>query len=394
MDFNMLNNLGADNEQKPLKQINRKKLMKTIGIIIIVLLIITMIILYVKNVKVREFFDKYIFRKEVYENNLDSIALTEEDNNYSYAFSKYIVVLNNNVLDMYNSSGKKEHSLAVEISNPIFDSNDKYLVIAEKNGQKIYVVADNNILWQSGVKGNIENITINKNGYVSVVTSDISYKTAVITYDSLGNELFTQYLAATYAIDIAISEDNKFLAIAQANFSGSLIQSSIEIISIEKKEKEYTYNAESNKLIINIEYQDKNKLICMYDNCVHIIENNESKELTTYDYKDTLFVDINLKDTIAQIQKTSSSIFDSNSEIKFTNISNNTSNTYELGGTPKAIYSCGDITAVNLGTEAIFVKTNGWLSKRYKSNQEIQNIIITQNMAGIVYKNKIEIIKL
>ena len=105
-------------------------------------------------------------------------------------------------------------------------------------------------------------------------------------------------------------------------------------------------------------------------------------------------MDINLKDTIAQIQKTSSSIFDSNSEIKFTNISNNTSNTYELGGTPKAIYSCEDITAVNLGTEAIFVKTNGWLSKRYKSNQEIQNIIVTQNMAGIVYKNKIEIIKL
>lgn len=393
MDFYMLNNLETQNTKKPKKNIDKRKLIKKILIIAIILIIITLIILYVKNVSVREFFDKYIFRKEVYENNLDTINLTEGDNNYSYAFGKNIVVLNKNILEIYNSSGKKEESLEIEINNPLFDANDKFLVIAENKGHKVYVVSDSNILWQKNIDGEILNVTINANGYVSVIANDTSYKSAVSIYDSNGNYLFTKHLASDYAIDVSISGDNKFLAIAEANFSGSLIQSNIEIISVDEKTSE-TYSAEANKLITNIEYQEKNKLICMYDDSVRVIENNNDNELMKYNYTNTLFVDINLSTTIAQIEKTSSGLFNSNSEIKFTNITNNSTTSYELGGVPKSIYSYKDITAVNLGTEAIFVRTNGWLSKRYKSNQEIQNIILTDSIAGIVYKNKIEIVKL
>lgn len=394
MDFNMLNNLDNNNDKSPKKQLNKKKIIKLIIIIIAIILFITMIILYIKNTSFRDFFDKYIFRKEVYENNLDVITLNEEDNNYTYAFAKNIIVLNANTLDIYNSSGKKEHSLNVEITNPIFDSNNEFLVVAEESGHKLYVISNNNILWQKNIDGDIINVTINKNGYVAVVVGNTGYKTIIITFDSNGNSLFNTFLATKYTVDVAISEDNKYLAIAEVNFSGTLIQSNIEIISIEEQKNTYDYKAESNKMIINIEYQEKDKLVCMYDDSIHIIENNNDTELMKYDYKNTLFMDINLSSHIAQIEKISSGLLNSNSQIKFTNIINNSSNSYELGGIPKNIYSYKDITAINLGTEAIFVKTSGWLSKRYKSSQEIRDIVLTNNIAGIVYKNKIEIVKL
>lgn len=398
MDFYMLNNLKPEKDKKPKRQIDKKKLIRIIGIIAIIVLIVSMIILYFKNAKVREFFDVYIFRKEVYENNLDTIHLTEEDNNYVYAFDRNIVVLKNNVLDIYNSSAKKEHSLNVEITNPLFDSNNKYLVVAENKGQKLYLISDNNVLWQTNVEGDITNITVNKNGYVSVAISNAGYKTVIDTYDTNGNRLFKTFLALTYAIDISISEDNKYLAIAEANFSGTLIQSNIEIIPIDKaivgQRENQNFKADSNKMIVNIEYQERNRLVCMYDDSVYIIDNDENKELIKYDYKNILFLDINLNSTIAQVEKISSGLLNSNSELKFTNIINNSTSSYELGGIPKSIYSYKDVTAVNLGTEAVFIKTNGWLSKRYKSNQEIQNIILTNSIAGIVYKNKVEIVKL
>lgn len=393
MDFEMLNNLEPNNEQKPKIQIDKRKLKRIILISSIILVIITAMILYVKNAKFRDFFDKYIFRKEVYENNLAKIDLTEEDTNYSYAFDKNIVVLNRNTLNIYNSSAKKEQSLNVEISNPIFDANNQYLAVAENKGDKLYLISGNNISWQKNIEGNIKNITVNKNGYIAAVVDDTSYK-KVIVYDANGNDLITCFLAVDYAIDVSVSEDNKYLAIAKANFTGTLIQSSVEIILIETKNQEYNYEAESNKLIINIEYQERNKLVCMYDDSIHIIENNNDIELMKYDYKDILFSDINLNSNVAQIEKISSELLNSNSSIKFTNIMNNSVNLYELEGIPKAICSYKDITAVNLGTEAVFVKTSGWLSKRYKSNQEIQNIILANGIAGIVYKNKIEIVKL
>lgn len=394
MDFEMLNNLVPENNPEPKKQLDIKKLKRIIIIVAIIVFIIIMTVLYVRNIKVRDFLDKYLFRKEVYENNLNSITLTEDDNNYSYAYNKNIVVLNNNTLDIYNSTGRKENSLNIEIANPIFDADNKFLAIAEANGQKLYVVSDDNILWQVNVEGDIINVTINKNGYVAVIVNNTGYKTEIITYDPNGNELFTQLLAVSYAIDASISDDNKYLAIAEANFSGTLIQSKISVISIQEQKSEYTYEAEANKLIINVEYQEKNRLVCMYDDSVHVIENNNDKEIVKYDSQNTLFLDINLNSTIAHIEKISSGALNLNSEIKFTNIINNSTNSYELEGVPKSICSYRGITAINLGSEVAFVKTSGWLAKRYKSTQEIQNIILANGIAGIVYKNKIEIVKL
>lgn len=398
MDFEMLNNLVPENNPEPKKQIDKKKLKRIIIIALTIVVLITMIILYITNVKVRDFFDKYIFRKEVYENNLTKIELTEDDNNHVYAFSKNIVVLNKNTLDIYNSSGKKESTLNVEITNPLFASEDKFLVIADNKGQKLYVISDNNIIWQESVVGDIINVTVNKNGYVSVIVNNTGYKTEILTYDANGKFLFKKALAVNYAIDVSISEDNKYLAIAEANFSGTLIQSSIEIISIEKavsnENNSYNYKSEANKLIVNIEYQEKNRLLCMYDDSVHIIENNNDRELMKYNYKNTLFLDINLDSTIAHIEKISTDSLNSDSEIKFTNIINNSTNSYKIGGIPKSACSYKGITAVNLGSEVVFVKTSGWLAKRYKSSQEIQNIVLANGIAGIVYKNKIEIVKL
>ena len=58
------------------------------------------------------------------------------------------------------------------------------------------------------------------------------------------------------------------------------------------------------------------------------------------------------------------------------------------------MYTYGDIIAMNLGTEVEFVNTSGWLVKRYIANQEITNIVVSDSIAGIIYKDKIEIINL
>ena len=82
--------------------------------------------------------------------------------------------------------------------------------------------------------------------------------------------MFTQYLSTTRAIDVSISNDNRYLAIAEIDTSKTVLQSNVKIISIEKAEKnaddylEKTYSSATGKLITNIRYQDKNKLVCMY----------------------------------------------------------------------------------------------------------------------------------
>ena len=133
-------------------------------VIICIALIVSSIIFYIKNEEFRELLDRYVFRKEVYENNLPNIEIDSNKNISTFAYNKYISVLEENKLKIYNKTGREEIALDVEISTPIFEANGEYLGIAEKNGQKLYLVNNKNIVWQKDVEGKIFLEEKEKNG--------------------------------------------------------------------------------------------------------------------------------------------------------------------------------------------------------------------------------------
>ncbi|MCI8393616.1 MAG: hypothetical protein HFJ23_07735, partial [Clostridia bacterium] len=49
-------------------------------------------------------------------------------------------------------------------------------------------------------------------------------------------------------------------------------------------------------------------------------------------------------------------------------------------------------SAINLGTEIDFINLNGWLEKKYKSNQEAKSIVLGTSVAGIVYRDRIKVL--
>ena len=386
------------NENK--KKLNKSKIIKLIIFVLVIAAIVTLTILYRNNENVRNFLDKYIFRKEVQSANLVKIDLETNKSAGVYAYEKYILVLEQNSLDFYNRFGNKDGNLDIQISTPLFASKGNYLCVAEKNGQKLYCIQNKNIVWQKDIEGEIKGININKNGYVSVIVSGTSYKSIIEIYDNNGKELFKRGLSTTTVIDTDISADNKYLAIAETNFSGVLIQSTIEIVSMENAEKKpddaivYKYDADSDNLVTNIEYQ-KDNLVCMYDKYIDIIKNKNVTKVFDYTSEDVLFAGINLNSKIIKVLRKSKGFLGKEFQMKIID-TNNPSNeiVYEIEQNPKGIYVSDNIICINLGTEVLFVNSTGWLMKRYKSSQEVQNIVFNSNIAGIISKNRIEIISL
>lgn len=336
------------------------------------------------------------------EENVPSIDVDNSKNINVVAYSKYIAILDQNELKIYNKNGKKEHSLDIEISNPLFETNGNYLCIAEKNGQKMYLISNKNMVWQKDVEGNISSINVNKNGYVSITISGTSYKTVVQTFNSDGDELFKNYLGTTNVIDTDISNDNKYLAIAEANFSGVVIQSNIKIISIEdainnsSESIKYTHLANTNDLIINIKYNNKDNLVCMYDGHIDMYKDGQNTELINLSNENVLFADINLNSKMVKIIQKSEGFLNTTIEMQLINSSNtNDIQNYIIENTPKKIYAQGNMVAVNLGTSVMFINDNGWLVKKYESKkEEIQNIVMCDGIAGVISKNKIYVISL
>ena len=383
------------------KKVNKKKVIITIIAIIIILVLIIISAIYINNKNVRLWIDKNIFRKEVIQNNLPTIELNESDTQNIYAFNKYIGVLSKNQFAIYDNSGKKQDELNIEITKPIFNSNGRHLVIAEEKGQKVYLITDKGIAWEKSIEGNISQVEVNKNGYVAITIVDTINKTVVAVYDNTGNWLFNNILSTTRVVSTSLSNDNKYLALAEIDTSGTQIQSSIKVMSIEEGKNnpsnsiKKVYNSEKGDLITQIKYQEKDKLLCMYTDKIDVIKTDETTE-TISENKDkkVSFTSISLSNSAVMLEEKSSGLFTADSIVSIINPDNKNISTYTTEAVTKEIYTYDNIIGLNLGAEVEFINTSGWLVKKYTAEQEITNIVLSSSMAGIVYRDKIELINL
>ena len=206
-------------------------------------------------------------------------------------------------------------------------------------------------------------------------------------------------MSTTRVIDVSISNDNQYLAFAEMDTSGTLIKSNVKIISIEKAQKNseestiYTKESTNSKMIIKIQYQDKNELVCVYDDGISVVKDNKESEMIKKEDNIT-FISGKLKNNIAYIKEEQNGVFDSSSILNIVNTSNNQASTYKFDEIAKEMYTNENIIGVNIGTEIYFIGTNGMLVKKYTSTQEITNVMLSNNLGIIIYKDRIEIIGL
>lgn len=385
-------------EEKNIKP--KKSTLKLLILFIIAIFIVFCVAKYITDDDFRYKIDTDLFKKEVSEENLKNIEIDSDDNPSVFAYDKYISVLSKNTLTEYTSDGNVAAKLDVSISIPLVETTGKYMVMAEKGGQKIYLISGTSILWQNSIDGSVTRVNVNRNGYVSVVIQSTIYKSVIIFYDLSGKELFRSYLSTNYAICTAISTNNEYLAIGEIDYSGTIIKSYISIISVElaqtdaKNSTIYTYEAENGEIITDINYQDKENAICMFDSYVQKVGTSSDERLYEIT-KEDVFVDINLRDGYTVINKQSSGLFQYEYEMKIKKIDSKTESLYILNNDlPKSMSTSENKIALNLGNEVQIVDTNGWLLKKYTSSKQIDKIVLGDSIAGIVYKNKIEIIDL
>lgn len=376
-----------------------KKVIKISILVLTMITILTLIIIYFNEQEFRRWVDMNILRKDIKTSDVASIDLDTNKNNQIYCYGSNICILNDKNLKVYGSSGQEITNISVEINSAIFDSNGNYLAIAEKNGQNICTIYDKTFLWKQHIDGEILQISMNPNGYVAVVTTDTTYKSIITVLDQNGKIVLKNYLSSSRVIDVTISHDNKYVAFSELDTSSALIKSTIKIISVDKALENpeeaiiYTYTADDSKMVLNINYQEKGLLTCIFDNTIEaIFQNNVEKKLDIE--KNITFVSCDLKDDIVYIKEEDTGIFNSKSSVNIINISNNHKNVYNIEEVIKEMYTYKDIIGINVGTEMYFINTKGMLIKKYSSKQEITNVLLSDNLAIIIYKDRIHIIEL
>lgn len=382
------------------KRINRKKVLIFSSLFIAIILIILAISLYISQKSFRDWIDINILGKNLTEEDIQVINLNTDKNNQVHVYSKYIALLNDKNITLYNVYGEKEEEINLGINKGIFDSSDRYFVIAEELGNEICLIFDKTYLWSANAEGKIHQVYVNKNGYVAAVSEDVTHKSILTVYNSEGTKLFTSYFASTRIIDVSISKDNKNIVIGELDTTGTVIQSYVKIISVQNAQKDTentitnTYNLDEEELITNVEFQEKGQISYVYDNGINVIKNEENKGIVKVDNDNITYFTIDLNNDIVYIEEEMSGLFKSNSNIHIVNTANDQDTIYRLEDVAKDIYTKGNTIAINAGTKLYFINTGGWLIKKYTAKQEITDVKFSDDLAALVYKDKIIIIDL
>lgn len=394
IEFKEYNNINEN------KALNKKKIAITIIIAIIVILITIFLLLYIYNKNFRNWADMHVLMKNVTEGTLSSIDIDVGKSSSIYAYDKYVAILDEAKIRIYNSSAKEVNSIDMSVNNPILKSNGKYLVIGEKGKQKIHLVSGTKSVWDADVEGSITRAAVNENGYVSVVCSGNTYKSIITVFNQSGEKLFKTYIPNNTVIDSAISSDNKYLSFAEIDTTKTMIQSIVKTMSIKDASSSSensivnTYELPTNSLVVNIKYQGSKNLICMCDNGIQLLSDGNIQELISLSGQDKkyTFAGIDLSNTVYEIEEYSDGISNQNSNITLMNTGTKKYNSYTIEGIAKET-SCSDNNiAINLGTEIYFINSRGWLIKKYMANQEIRDVIVSDKIAAIIFRDKVEIL--
>ena len=383
-------------------QNHKKEKILRISVLILIILIflatVTCIIIYYNNIEFRQWCDENVWKKEVTEEKTKSIDLDGDENTQVYAYEKYICVFRKKKLEFYNKVGTQVGKLELDINEAEFATAGRYMAICEKDGSKFYVICGKEKMFENEIEGNISQINVSNSGYVSIVISNTSYKSVVDVFDKTGNEIFKTNLVTARVVDVSMSQDSKYLAIAEIDLSGIIIKSSIQVVSMELTKTNpneaivYKYDAPTDKMIMNIEYQEQNKLICMYSDGIESLEEKNSTNLVNFEDKQLSFMTIELSNRIAIIEEISTGEYTADTNVKIINPTTKTEKQYITENITKTIKTSDNKMAINFGTELHIINKNGILLKKYLSDTEINDIVMTDALIGIVYKDKIQII--
>lgn len=380
--------------------LNRKKIIIAISVSLCILALIILFLVYVFNGSFRSWIDINVLRKNISEKDIQTISLNTDKNNQIHVFNNYISILNDKTITLYNSYGEKITSIDININSALFDSSQKYLVVAEDKGHEICLLLDKTYLWGEKLEGDILQVHVNKNGYVAVITTDATHKSILTFFDPEGKKLFTSYFATTRIVDASISNDNKYIAIGELDTSGTIIKSNVKVLSVKNAQEnpentiEYTYEVDNGVLITNVRYQTKNQIACIFDNGLGVIKDNTYKEVIKIENDNITYIANDFNNNVAYVEEESTGLFKTQSNVHIINTSDFQEKIYKMDYAAKDIYAKDNIMAINIGTEIFFLDTNGWLKKKYTSNQEITNVKFSESIATIIFKDKVIIVDL
>ena len=308
-------------------------------------------------------------------------------------FESGVVCARNDGIKIYNIKGQEEWSDPKAFTSPFIQVSEKYMVVADKKGKKIYLYQNRNELWNEIIDGEIQTVSVNNKGYVGIIYKDVSYKSVVKVFDNKGSEVLVRYYSNNYALDVKISPNNNAIGIGELDLSRLRTSSLIRLIPAGSKDGLESFEEDS---ILECMEFINGKLVAVLNNKLLSIKQDGSKNLLKDFGKDKVTnVCLNGETFIVKVQK-STGLLNLSSNLEVINEQGKSIGTFNAGFNVINIDIKKNIIAINGGGKVVFINSAGRKISQFNPQKAVKEIKLFSDGAHavIAYVDGIDIVSI
>ena len=329
----IITNIGANKNAKVKKQINFH--LKRIVITSFVIIFVATIIFVAR-------FIRFNVVEMLWKVNVTRGSERVNNKSIRYeGFDNGIMRISNDGVTYINGGGSVNFTVSYNMKEPIYESGDKYFLIADKNGNEFYVFDSNGEIGHNTTTSPIQKISISKDGIIYILQSDENssyinvYKSNTTPVDISIKSTLT---GDGMPVDIATSKDGVNLAVAYMCLGDNNIYSKATYYNFDeagKKNpkriiKEFTSEFEE-KLLARVCFFDERHSCMIFDEGVYFVslkdEENPAviakhlfdKKIKSIAYNEKLLAFVFSDSTFMVINKNGSILANKNLDFEYEN---------------------------------------------------------------------------
>lgn len=288
----------------------------------------------------------------------------------SYAYvscGRYLYVSSGQDITVYDASGQAVHKEIIEITDPVTANNLEIALIGDRNGKTVYMYKGLKRIALLELTGYIRYMTVNNDGYISVLCDDNGAYSKVSFYNPSGKKICDIYKRESMAVNAMVLSSGKEYVINSVRTSGTDIESNLEFSDFLSETADAGYIAEDTLYSVLFSLGDS-----------YILVGNE-EGIYCFDRNATLAwkAEPGQMIGVAPIRNGLTYAYRNSSgacTVVFCDQTGQILHEYTYGTDIVNIRTYDDIAAINYGREIIFFNAEGTLLKRYSSKSDILDV--------------------
>ena len=200
-----------------------RAVLRGIGVLLVLAVVMSLVVVStMSNGRYKDRFRRWLIYGSSEEENLYSYSA--DSNNLFAQLGDYLVLANQNHLQLLRSDGTAQQDISVQLSHPALSTGGGLAAAWDVGGTALTVADEDGVLFQRDQEEKLISVRLNQAGWLAVTEEKSGYKGTVTVYNQEQEKVFAFNSSSRFLLDAVVSRDGRrLLAVTMSQEGGAFV---------------------------------------------------------------------------------------------------------------------------------------------------------------------------